>query len=269
MAFTPEIDDLVTQYHASHCMVDEYARLAAQDKITPVERECLESEKLVLSRFRSRLSDKISEALVQGTGVFDGRKKDSSSFGNSLSVIFKGFFEYAVPELFPKFEMGAVKLKGDEAAKILKAENLNGLPTVFYEGEDSLGLVIREGQNNVLNPNAPIALEIFGQIHQAKEYGGERETGKKLEQHFSGFGYGWDTDVLKVVLAALLPGRGDRSSPRGESTGTTLIPRPGCLSPTISGSVMRGSLSVSASRFSRLLCGRRTCTGILRSGDRY
>jgi len=203
MALTPEIDDLVTQYHASHCMVDEYARLAAQDKITPVERECLESEKLLLSRIRSRLIDKISEALVQGTGVFDGRKKDSSSFGNSLSAVFRGFFEYAVPELFPKFEMGAVKLKGDEAAKILKAENLNGLPTVFYEGEDSLGLVIRDGQNYVLNPNAPTALEIFGRIHQAKEYGGERETGKKLEQHFSGFGYGWDTDVLKVVLAAL------------------------------------------------------------------
>ena len=99
--------------------------------------------------------------------------------------------------------MGAVKLKGDEAAKLLKAENLNGLPTVFYEGDDSLALVIRDGQNYVLNPNAPIALEIFGQIHHAKEYGGERETGKKLEQHFSGFGYGWDTDVLKVVLAAL------------------------------------------------------------------
>ncbi|MCK4269451.1 MAG: BREX system P-loop protein BrxC [Methanogenium sp.] len=203
IALTPEIDDLVTQYYAAHYMVEEYGRLAAQNKITNVERECLESEKLDKSRIRSRLNDKISEALIQGTGIFDGRKKDSSSFGNSLSTVFKGFFEYAVPELFSKFEMGAVKLKGDEAAKLLKAENLNGLPAVFYEGEDALELVIREGQNYVINPSAPIAQEIFGPIHQAKEYSGERETGKKLEQYFSGFNYGWDLDVLKLVLAAL------------------------------------------------------------------
>ncbi|MDI6719893.1 MAG: BREX system P-loop protein BrxC [Methanomicrobiales archaeon] len=203
MALTPEIDDLVAQYHASHWMVEEFARLAAQNKISNVERDSLESEKQERSRIRSRLNDKITEALMQGTGIFSGRKKDSSSFGNSLSAVFRGFFEYAVPELFPKFEMGAVKLKGDEAAKLLKAENLNGLPPVFYEGEDSLSLVIRDGQNYVLNPEAPIAKEIFGRIHHAKEYGGERETGRKLEQYFSGFGYGWDTDVLKVVLAAL------------------------------------------------------------------
>lgn len=204
MALTPEIDDLVAQYHASHWMVEEYSRLAAQNQITNVERESLDNEKHERSRIRSRLNDKITEALMQGTGIFSGRKKDSSSFGNSsLSAVFRGFFEYAVPELFPKFEMGAVKLRGNDAELLLKAENLNGLPPVFYEGEDSLSLVIRDGQNYVLNPEAPIAKEIFGRIHQAKEYGGERETGRKLEQYFSGFGYGWDTDVLKVVLAAL------------------------------------------------------------------
>ena len=203
MALTPEIDDLVAEYYASNRMVEDYGRQAAQNKITTIERECLESEKLVRSRIKSRLSDKISEALVQGTGIFGGRKKDSSSFGTTLNAVFRGFFEYAVPELFPKFELGAVKLKGDEAAKVLRAENLNGLPPVFYEGEDSLALVIREGQNHVLNPSAPIALEVFGPIHKVKEYGGERETGRKLEDRFSGFGYGWDIDVLKVVLAAL------------------------------------------------------------------
>jgi len=203
MALAPEIDDLVAQYHASSWMVDEYGRLAAQNKINPVERECLESEKLEKSRIRSRLRDKIADALFQGTGIFNGRKKDASSFGNSLYAAFRGFFEYAVPEIFSKFEMGAVKLKGDEAEKLLKAENLNGLPAVFYEGEEGLGLVIREGQTYVLNPGAPIAQEIFGPIHQAKEYGGEQETGKKMEQRFSGFGYGWDIDVIKLVLAAL------------------------------------------------------------------
>ncbi|MDG6251790.1 hypothetical protein, partial [Methanocalculus sp.] len=118
-ALTPEIDDLVTQYYASHWMVEEYGRLAAQNKIKQVERDCLESEKLEKSRIRARLSDKIADTLVQGTGIFNGRKKDASSFGNSLSTAFRGFFEYTVPELFSKFEMGAVKLKGDEAAKLL------------------------------------------------------------------------------------------------------------------------------------------------------
>ena len=189
MALTPEIDDLVAEYYASNRMVEDYGRQAAQNKITTIERECLESEKLVRSRIKSRLSDKISEALVQGTGIFGGRKKDSSSFGTTLNAVFRGFFEYAVPELFPKFELGAVKLKGDEAAKVLRAENLNGLPPVFYEGEDSLALVIREGQNHVLNPSAPIALEVFGPIHKVKEYGGD-ERREELRTVFR-FDIGW------------------------------------------------------------------------------
>ncbi len=228
MALTPEIDDLVTQYYASHYMVEEYGRLAAQNKITNIERECLESEKQIQSRIRSRLNDKISEALLQGTGIFEGIKKDSASFGNTLSTVFKGFFEYAVPELFSQFEMGAVKLKGDEAARILKAENLNGLPAVFYEGEDALGLVIRQGQNYVLNPSAPIAQEVFGPIHQSKDYGGERETGKRLEQHFSGFKYGWDIDVLKLVLAALFRAGEIEIVHEGKPFKIILIPSPGC-----------------------------------------
>ncbi len=121
-----------------------------------------------------------------------------------MGEIFKGLFDFAVPDLYPKLEMGARSLKGSEAEEILKAANLNGLPQIFYSGDTGLNLVIKDGAKYVANPDASVTKEVLDYLIQQHSYGNkDTRTGKALEGRFGGLGYGWERDILRLVLAVL------------------------------------------------------------------
>ncbi|RRR74208.1 MAG: BREX system P-loop protein BrxC [Candidatus Viridilinea halotolerans] len=197
------LDELVAQLHASRQMVAKYGALKAQQRITSEEATNLESERTNESHFKSRLQAALTDALRGGTGIFRGSLYDGSELGRTPSEIFKRLFDRCVPDLYPKLELGARPLKGNEAEEVLKAANLNALPQVFYSGEGGLGLIVQEGQKYVPSTNAAIAKEILDFLRREHSYG-NRVTGKILSEHFQGVGYGWEIDILRLVLAVLL-----------------------------------------------------------------
>lgn len=201
---TPEIDELVAQAHASRKMVEKYDQLRAQNKISPDEATCLQDEKNTEHRYRSILRDKLTEAMERGTGMFRGVQKDAASLGKGLGEVLKKLFGQAVPAIYPKLEMGARPLKGDEAEQILKAADLKALPTVFYAGDTGLGLVVKDGAKNVVSTTADVAKEVLGYLKSEHGYGNkDSRMGKALERHFGGSPYGWEPDMVRLVLAAL------------------------------------------------------------------
>jgi hypothetical protein len=203
-ALTTEIDTLVANLFASREMVKKYNQLQAQNKITNEEASCLLSEKQEVSRLQIRIAEKMTQAAESGSGLFRGVSKDGSSLGKNFTEMVKKFLDAFVPDLYPKLELGARSLKGSEAEEILKAANLNGLSQVFYSGTQSLNLVIKDGAKYVPNISADIAREVLDYLNREFSYGNkETRTGKHLETHFSGLGYGWDMDVLRLVLAVL------------------------------------------------------------------
>jgi hypothetical protein len=202
-ALTAEIDALIANLFSSRQMINRYEQMRSQNRITSDESACLEDEKGERSRVESRLREKLSEALQQGAGLFRGVEKRGADLGRSLSEIFKGLFDYAVPMLYEKLRMGVRSLKGSEAEEVLKAANLNALSDVFYGSDKGLNLVIKEGAKYVPNPNADIAKEILNYMQSEHSYG-NKITGKQLDDRFSGIGYGWDRDILRLVLAVLL-----------------------------------------------------------------
>src|SRR5262249_31948662 len=142
-------------------MVETYDQLRAQNKITTDEATCLQDEKNAVLTYQSRLRDKLTEAMERGAGMFRGVQKDAASLGKSLSEVLKKMFAYAVPYLYPKLEMGARPLKGDEAEQILKTTDLKALPTIFATGDQGLGLVIKDGAKNVIDTSAPVVKEVL------------------------------------------------------------------------------------------------------------
>lgn len=199
-----EIDELVAQLFASRKMVEKYDQLRAQSKITPDEATCLQDEKNLALSYESRLRDKMTEALERGTGMFRGVARDASSLGKNLGEIIKKFLEQAVPDLYPKLEMGSRPLRGDEPDIFLKAADLKALPQIFYVGERGLGLVNKEGSKYVPNPSADVAKEVRDYLAGQHEYGNrEACLGKALENRFNGTPYGWERDVLRLILAVL------------------------------------------------------------------
>jgi hypothetical protein len=201
---TPEIDELVAQLHASRKMVDKYNQLSAQQKITPDEATCLQDEKNSRNGYETRLRDKLTEAMERGTGMFRGVQKEASALGKGLSEILKKLFGQVVPDLYPKLQMGSRSLKGDEAEHILKAADLKALPNVFYQNEHGLGLVVKEGPKNVVNTNAPVSKEVLDYLKSEHSYGNkDSRMGKALERRFGGTPYGWERDMLRLILATL------------------------------------------------------------------
>src|SRR5439155_1965999 len=109
----------------------------------------------------------------------------------------------AIPQLYPKLRLGTLRLEGNEAEQLLRAANLAHLPPVFHPGPSGLGLVAQRDGRAVLDLEAEIAREILGYLRSQQSFG-IRVTGKSLEEHFGGPGYGWQRDVVQLVLAVLL-----------------------------------------------------------------
>jgi hypothetical protein len=201
---TPEIDELVGQLHSSRKMVDKYNQLSAQQKISAEEATCLQDEKNSKNGYETRLRDKLTETMERGTGMFRGVQKDASALGKNLGEILKKLFGQVVPDLYPKLQMGSRPLKGDEPEQILKAADLKALPNAFYVGEQGLGLVVKEGHKNVVNKNAPVAKEVLDYLNSEHSYGNkDSRMGKELEKRFGRTPYGWERDMLRLILATL------------------------------------------------------------------
>ena len=200
-----DIDDQVAEIFRSRQMVAKYEQLRAQNKITPDESSSLANEKLDVGRREDALKRLLIGGIETGKGFFDGVGKQGSELGSTVSEIVKSMLDYAVPKLYPKLEMGTRPIKGTEGDEILKAANLNGLSKVFYQGNDGLSLVTMEGAKYVVNVQAPIAKEVLSYLNQEHDYG-NKVTGRMLEEHFGGLGYGWEREILWIVLASLLRG---------------------------------------------------------------
>ncbi|MGA8610592.1 MAG: BREX system P-loop protein BrxC [Xanthobacteraceae bacterium] len=201
---SPEIDELVGQLHASRKMVDKFNQLSAQQKISPDEATCLQDEKNSKNGYETRLREKLTEAMERGTGMFRGVQKDASALGKGLGEILKKLFGQVVPDLYPKLQMGSRPLKGDEAEQILKAADLKALPNVFYVGDHGLGLVVKDGPKNIVNANADVAKEVLDYLKSEHSYGNkDSRIGRALEKRFGGTPYGWERDMLRLILATL------------------------------------------------------------------
>jgi hypothetical protein len=200
----PEIEDLLAEVHASRKMVEKYDQLRAQNRISTDEGVCLQDEKNTALNHQARLRDKLTDALEKGTALFRGVGRDAPSLGKGLGEILKKLFGHVVPDLYPKLEMGSRPLRGDEVEVLLKAADLKALPQVFYAGENGLGLVMKDGASYVPNPAADVAREVLDYLVGEHGYGTkETRMGKALERKFGGVGYGWERDMLRLILAVL------------------------------------------------------------------
>ncbi len=191
----------IEEVFRSREMIDRYERQTG--KLTGEEITLLGDEKSRRDRAVRTLRASMTETVLGGSVFFRGVERALATMGQTLSEAVHGILAWSVPDLYPKFALGARPVAGEEATRILTAANLNGLPPVFYEGPEGLGLVVRQGDRFVPNPNAEIAKEILDHIRRQHSYG-SRVTGKALEQHFRGIGFGWELDIVRVVLATLL-----------------------------------------------------------------
>jgi hypothetical protein len=197
-----EAETLIEDLHASRRMIAKYEHDASQLLLREGEKALLEAERTEHSRLKAKLLETLEKDLESGVGFFRGLRFEAGDLGKDLHAMMRTLAEKAIPELYPKLEMGSRELSGNEAEEFLKQANLGALPPLFHAGDQGLHLVMKEGGRFVPNPNAETAQEILTYLRHEHSYG-ERVTGSKLIEQFGGLGYGWSRDLIRLVLAVL------------------------------------------------------------------
>jgi hypothetical protein len=197
-----EVENLLASQYASAQMVYKYDNLRSQGKITVEEAASLQTEKGEALQIEKKLIAALTKAVENGVGFFRAREMRAGDLGKDLFEILRALFERAIPDLYPKVGLGCRPLKVGEAEDFLKQANLNNLAPLFYSGEQGLNLVVKENNRFVPNPNAEIAQEIVSYLKREHQYG-NKVTGKKIAEQFCGLGYGWQQEVVQLVLAVL------------------------------------------------------------------
>jgi len=197
-----EAETQIEDLHASQRMIDKYEHISGQQSISDLEKGLLVSERASREKVETKLIGTLKGALESGSGFFRGLKFEAGDLGKDLGAMVRAICDKAVPELYPKVEMGCRQMDGSEPDEFLKQANLNSLPPLFHGGEQGLNLVIKEGNRYVPNTKAEIAQEILGYLKREHAYG-NKVTGNQIADHFGGLGYGWDRDVVRLVLAVL------------------------------------------------------------------
>ena len=202
---TDEIHGLIVEVYRSREMVSEYDRLASQQRLSGEESSCLAEEKNRKGVHYRKLRAKMLDAVLAGTGFFQGVQHDATALGSGFVNVFYKLFDIVVPVLYPKLEIGVLPLKGDEPEKFITAANLNGLPPVFHHEKSEQSLVVKQSGKFLPNLGADICREILDYLKKEHAYG-NKVAGKNLETHFSGIGYGWEREALRLGLAVLFRG---------------------------------------------------------------
>jgi hypothetical protein len=205
VALDDTVRELVTELHRSREMVSEFDRMGAQQKLTGEESSCLAEEKNRRDRFQRELRERMTRAIEGGTSFFQGVERTGAALGTSLNQMTQGLLEIAIPALYPKLEVGNLPLGGSETEKFLTEANLSGLPKVFYDDKPERSLVVKQGGQFVPNLGCDLGRELLDYLRREHAYG-NKVTGKVLESHFGGPGYGWSMDTVRLGLAILFRG---------------------------------------------------------------
>ena len=106
-----------------------------------------------------------------------------------------------LPDVYTRFGEAAAKSaevkRGLDA--LLTATDLQGLPSVFT----ALGLLRDEGAKTVFDTTATPLREVLQEIERAAAEG-TKATGKALAEQFGRPDFGWDFEVVRLLVAALL-----------------------------------------------------------------
>lgn len=141
---------------------------------------------IVLPRLLSKNAEK-GKIIFQGNEIsLSGEKKIQEIFNQQMKIL--------VEELFTLYPCAAFKIKDEDIGKIITWTG-GPLPKIYKD----LGLI--DEQDNILT-NRPVANRILSEIRRMSDNGLDN-TGAALGSFFDAPPYGWDTRIVRLVLATL------------------------------------------------------------------
>ena len=166
---------------------------------TKDETALVAEEKLRLRRHQDELRRLIKQLLLTGTIFFRGNDRSPDDTATDIGRTAAKVLAQALPEVFDRFEEAAARVGKKDLESLMTTENLRGLTSVFTD----LNLVRDQGGKPVFNTENGSLAEVLSRIENRTSYG-EVATGRYLTDEFAKEPFGWDFDVVRLFVIALL-----------------------------------------------------------------
>ena len=166
---------------------------------TKAETALVAEEKRRKQRNQDELKRQLREALLGGTLFFRGNDRSPEAGAGDVGRACAGVLAKVLPEVFDRFPEAAAKVSGRDLDALLTTENLRGLPAVFSQ----LHLIHEKQGKPTFRTDSGLLAEVLARITNKASYG-ELASGRALADDLSKEPFGWDFDVVRLLVASLL-----------------------------------------------------------------
>lgn len=166
---------------------------------TKDETALVAEEKLRLRRHQDELRRLIKQSLLSGTIFFRGNDRSPDDSAVDIARTAGKALSQALPEVFDRFEEAAARIGKKDLESLMTTENLRGLTSLFTD----LNLVRDQGGKPVFNTGSGPLAEVLARIENRTSYG-EVASGRYLADEFAKEPFGWDFDIVRILVVALL-----------------------------------------------------------------
>ena len=187
---TPEIDELTAEIYRCKEIANKYRNDPEQEV-----KEYSNGQSDRATRLTAELERLLKRSLLQGSFIFRGQLNSVESFASDLLDATRKHLSDVAEQVFDRYNEAAVRATTDLAEKFLRVGSLSGITSQL----DPLSLVhTQAGKPNInVDHKALVSIRDHIDAHGIVE-------GKSLADKFSDAPYGWSSDTLRYLLAAML-----------------------------------------------------------------
>lgn len=158
-------------------------------------------------------------ACLSGRVFFRGNDRSPSDKAVDVGKSAAEILGVVLPDVFDRYKEAAARAtdvkKGTDA--LFTAENLQGLPPVF----SGLGLLRDEKGKTVFRVESGPLKEVFDRIDERANYG-ETASGRYLADEFAREPFGWDFEVVRLLVLSLLRFGKVEATSKGQTFDSTM-----------------------------------------------
>lgn len=174
-------------------------------------------ERVRMRRHSDELRRLLRAACLSGRIYFRGNDRSPTDRAVDVGKTTAEVLGQVLPEVFDRFKEAAAKAtdvkKGADA--LFAADNLQGLPSVF----GSIGLLRDEKGKTVFRTESGPLKEVLDRIEERANYG-DTASGRYLADEFAKEPFGWDFEVVRLLVVSLLRAGKIEATSKGQTLDT-------------------------------------------------
>jgi hypothetical protein len=159
------------------------------EELSKAAREAITRKQEQKTKKQQEIVNTLKEAFLDGKFLYQGERSDV--IGQKPEKAFQNYMDGIIDDIYPKYDIGQAKVSNSDIKAVLKDSEL---PAVCSD----LELLDQKGD---ITQTAAALNELTKFIDKNRR---EHLTGSKLLNHFQKTPYGWDSNVIQLLVAVAL-----------------------------------------------------------------